>query len=246
MKKLLALALIAAPAPASPWFAPDRYSGLPFWAEAPGPMPQWFAWTANWGTINKWVTTMWPDPPRLGTPRSQLARIRLIPPKEYDYPFRGAGTMTIIKAASQDEVRERCAGAVFPRVGAFGCSQTLSWGCRIVVAPEADMKVVGLTMEITLRHEIAHCNGWPSNHRDALPVEDWAVEAMDTPTEPPPVAIGAAQPDDVARIAKAAGIGTDLSVEQLLEAYTLTPAFQTSTTQPATRNCGIGIGRPCD
>jgi hypothetical protein len=50
MKKLLALALIAAPAPASAWFAPDRYSGLPFWAEAPGPMPQWFAWTANWAS----------------------------------------------------------------------------------------------------------------------------------------------------------------------------------------------------
>jgi hypothetical protein len=48
-----------------------------------------------------------------------------------------------------------------------------------VVAPEADMKVVGLTMDITLRHEIAHCNGWPGDHRGALPIEDWAL--MDPP-----------------------------------------------------------------
>jgi hypothetical protein len=163
------------------------------------------------------------------------------------------------------------------------------------------MKAVGLTMEITLRHETAHCNAWPNDHRGALPIEDWAPENMDTPTGPPPVTKVAAQFDDFARsavgktvrevannlarsnmtaaghfpiaairvgltpeslltrqvlsdpafavpLAKAAGIGTDLSDEQWREAYAL--AFQTSTArqaQPATRNCGgIGIGRPCD
>lgn len=61
-----------------------------------------------------------------------------------------------------------------------------------------------------------------------------------------PVTKVASRFDDVARIAKAAGIGTDLSDEQWWEAYT--PAFQTSTTRQAQpgRNCGIALGRPCD
>jgi hypothetical protein len=44
-----------------------------------------------------------------------------------------------------------------------------------VTASVADMKAVGLTMDITMRHETAHCNGWPGDHRGALPIEDWAL-----------------------------------------------------------------------
>jgi hypothetical protein len=112
----------------------------------------------------------------------------LIPPKEYDHPFRGPGALVVTRAASQDEVREKCVGAVWPRAGAFGCAHTKLWGCWIVVAPEADMKVVGLTMEITLRHETAHCNGWPNDHRGALPVEDWAL--MDPPEDATNMPVG--------------------------------------------------------
>jgi hypothetical protein len=115
--------------------------------------------------------------------------LRLMPPKEYDHPYSGAGALVVTHAASQNEVRELCPRAAFPRAGAFGCAQTLPGGCWVVVAPEADMKVVGLTMDITLRHEIAHCNGWPGDHRGALPIEDWALmdppeEATNTPSKP--------------------------------------------------------------
>jgi hypothetical protein len=45
----------------------------------------------------------------------------------------------------------------------------------VVIASAGDMKAVGLTMNITMRHETAHCNGWPGDHRGALPIEDWAL-----------------------------------------------------------------------
>jgi hypothetical protein len=130
MTSFLALALLASPA--SAWFAPDRYSGLPSWAEAPGLIPQWFAWTANWATINKWVTTMWPDSPKFKSV-SEGARIRLMPPLEYDHPFRGNGKLVITQAASEDEVRKLCPGAAWPKVGAFGCAMTKVWGCHVVI-----------------------------------------------------------------------------------------------------------------
>jgi hypothetical protein len=63
------------------------------------------------------------------------------------------------------------------------------------------MKVVGLTMEITLRHETAHCNGWPNDHRGALPIEDWAPDATDALESTPPVMKVAAQFDNFARSA---------------------------------------------
>jgi hypothetical protein len=174
MTSLVALALFATPAAA--WFAPNRYSGLPFWAEVPVPVPQWFAWTANWATVDKWVTTMWPDAPRSVAER---ARVRLMPPTEYDQPYSGSGDLRVTDAVSQDEVRGLCVGAAWPKVGALGCSMKKVWGCHVVLAPEADLKRVGLTRGLTLRHEIAHCNGWPGDHRGALPIEDWAL--MDLP-----------------------------------------------------------------
>jgi hypothetical protein len=140
-------------------------------------------WTANWRTIDKWVTTAWPEAPWF-----KHTGLRLVPPKEYDHPFRGPGELVVTRAASQDEVREKCVGAVWPAAGAFGCSMNKSWGCHVVIAPEADQKIVGLTIAITLRHEIAHCNGWPNNHRGALPIEDWALpeDAIIAPVEPSP------------------------------------------------------------
>ena len=183
----------------------------------------------------------------------------------------------------------------------------LPGGCVVVLAPEEDMKRVGVWMDIIRRHEIAHCNGWPGDHRGALPIEDWAPEDNAyTPTAPPPVlnaalhfdkfalsavtktvaevagnldqraaqfitaakGIGLApqsqltgqvlsDPATAVPLARAAGIGTDLSDEQWQEAHAL--ALQTSRArqaenaaiaaqqaQPASRHCGLAIQKPCD
>jgi hypothetical protein len=169
-KSLLALTLLATPA--SAWFAPDRYSGLPFWAEGSAPLPLWFARTANWRVVDERVTTASPEPPK---PRVGNPRIRLMPPLEHDHPYSGPGKLTVIHAATQDEVRQKCPGTVFPKAGAHGCAISHQGGCTVVTASVADMKAVGLTMDITMRHETAHCNGWPGDHRGALPIEDWAL-----------------------------------------------------------------------
>jgi hypothetical protein len=68
-----------------------------------------------------------------------------------------------------------------PGGGAFACARETSWGCRVVIAPEPDAKRVGLTRDILLRHEIAHCNGWPGDHRGTLPIVDLAP--MDIPED---------------------------------------------------------------
>jgi hypothetical protein len=136
---------------------------------------------------------MWPDAPKFKSV-SEGARIRLMPPTEYDHPYSGSGDLRVTDAVSQDDVRGLCVGAVWPKVGALGCSMKKVWGCHVVLAPEADLKRVGLTRGLTLRHEIAHCNGWPADHRGALPIEDWALmDPEEAPHKAPPQPSAAAQ-----------------------------------------------------
>ena len=118
-------------------------------------------------------------PPLIG-PVPHPPGLRLVPPKEYDHPYNGPGQLYITYAESQDEVRRLCPNAPFPKAGAYGCSMTSpTKGCWVILAPEEDMKKVGVWMDLIRRHEIAHCNGWPGDHRGALPIEDWA-EMQDT------------------------------------------------------------------
>jgi hypothetical protein len=86
-----------------------------------------------------------------------------MPPLECDHVYSGPGELKVTEAASQDEVRKLCPGAIWPPAGAYGCAMTKPWGCHVVIASETDMKRVGLTKDITIRHEIAHCNGWPGD-----------------------------------------------------------------------------------
>jgi hypothetical protein len=98
---------------------------------------------------------------------------RLVPPPEYDRPF--AANVIVITARDQKHVRELCPKAVFTGA-ALGCaSLTPSWDCKIVVAADDVIKAAGYPPELVRRHEIAHCNGWPADHRGALPAEEWAV-----------------------------------------------------------------------
>ena len=51
----------------------------------------------------------------------------------------------------------------------------------ILLADEVVASLGFTTPEFVLRHEIAHCNGWPADHRGALPLEEWASD--DTPVK---------------------------------------------------------------
>jgi hypothetical protein len=102
---------------------------------------------------------------------------RVVPPKEFDHPFPAPGKVIVVPARDQDHVRELCPTAKF-KGAALGCSgMTDSWDCRIVLAADSVIIAAGFPPDLVRRHEIAHCNGWPADHRWALPYEEWAVDA---------------------------------------------------------------------
>jgi hypothetical protein len=202
----LTLLLLATPAAAD--FLgppPPPQSGLPKWLglfDKPKEVaPYWVAWTAAWDTVVKTEEASWPDPPRVPVKVSSPRGLRLVPPPQYDHPYSGPGKLRIIYASSQDEVRQLCPLAVFPKAGAYGCAHSnIPEGCLVVIAPAADIKAVGLTTSLVIRHETGHCNGWPGDHHGALSLEDWAVLAADKPAVPPIMA-AAEQFDNFARSA---------------------------------------------
>jgi hypothetical protein len=101
-------------------------------------------------------------------------RDMLVPPPEFDYPYRGE--LTIVDALDQEQVRAKCPGAKFTIGVALACAIRWPLSCTIVLAPEADLKAAGLPLDLVMRHELAHCNGWPSDHRGARQFHDWAEE----------------------------------------------------------------------
>ncbi len=79
----------------------------------------------------------------------------LLPPPQYDHP----PTIPVIdRVLSHDEVQRLCprvAGmAIAPGQFFTGCSQIINGTCYIWRVDDA----------ATLRHERAHCSGWPGNH----------------------------------------------------------------------------------
>jgi hypothetical protein len=197
------------------------------------------------------------------TPGAAQSVAYVVPPKEYDHPF--GGTVIVLPARDQKQVRELCPKAKFMGA-ALGCPEiTSSWDCRVVLAADSVIKAAGFPPALVKRHEIAHCNGWPADHRGALPFEEWATDG--TPASqfdsfarivvgktvaevakglPQNVAwlfpiaalrIGLApqsqltgqvlsDPATAGSLARAAGIGTDLSDEHWRQAHAL--AFQAS------------------
>jgi hypothetical protein len=102
---------------------------------------------------------------------------RVVPPPEFDRPFGPPGKVIVVTARDPGHVRELCPTAKFPNE-ALGCSQlTSTWDCKIVVAADDVIKAAGYPPDLVRRREIAHCNGWPADHRGATPYEEWAVSA---------------------------------------------------------------------
>jgi hypothetical protein len=78
--------------------------------------------------------------------------LALCPPAQWDYPYRGKLTVT----HDLGQVMARCGPPPFgARV--VGCALIGRGTCHVILAPGAG--------ECALRHEIAHCNGWPRDHR---------------------------------------------------------------------------------
>jgi hypothetical protein len=101
----------------------------------------------------------------------------IAPPPKYDIPYTGELTIWI---APQQMIDDTCKSKDGKYTSHTACAQHLKNECRVWMLKEivegkrfdtvaTDGHVghdVKFSLELTLRHEIAHCNGWPGDHPD--------------------------------------------------------------------------------
>jgi hypothetical protein len=86
---------------------------------------------------------------------------RQLPPVEYDRPYDG--TLTVLGAGNQEQTQAACG---WPRP-VLACSYHSGRECTIIHAREDYIVQFKTTLNIVMRHEIGHCNGWPGDHPGA-------------------------------------------------------------------------------
>ena len=92
-----------------------------------------------------------------------LAQQRFLPPAEYDHPY--SGRLVKFRKNSVEDVRTTCKT---PLAMGLGCAWLPSEGvCIIIMANDEVIAGAGHDPEVVLRHETAHCNGWPKDHLGA-------------------------------------------------------------------------------
>jgi hypothetical protein len=94
------------------------------------------------------------------TPQGFLA----LPPEKYDRPYEGQLTIARGDARTMQAV---CPKTAFPIT--LGCAIRYTkdgkdYSCTIYIAEDDILKPTGWTYKLILRHERAHCGGWPANH----------------------------------------------------------------------------------
>ena len=106
----------------------------------------------------------------------------VLPPVEYDHPYKG-GRLTWQMARDQQQVRDACPESKFS-IGALACTFRYANSCIVIVSDD-EIKKAGFPPDLIRRHEIGHCNGWPSNHPGSRPWQDWAEPAPPAPAAKP-------------------------------------------------------------
>jgi len=79
-----------------------------------------------------------------------------MPPARYDHKF--PGNLTVLRLDRVETVK-RCGSTPSLFRIVFGCALVMTKTRCVVVVSDASWHP-----EVTLRHEIAHCNGWPRDH----------------------------------------------------------------------------------
>jgi hypothetical protein len=100
----------------------------------------------------------WPDLDMF----KSLAILKTLPPVEYDRFYDGVEL--IIKVVSElEEMPRLCPG--LPAYNLMGCAHAGGFNkCTIILRDDAYIRSLGWTTALVLRHELAHCNGWPKTH----------------------------------------------------------------------------------
>ena len=176
---ILAAALVAAAAPALAQSPMDQilFGGKPLDAELhaagvealraavkPAPQPN-VTWQDLEG-IQRWLR---PDH-KMKVTHGPIDR-RIVPPAAFDGPYKGNLQVTIVE--SEADVMKQCPVTSYPaklgcahRRGQIGPDGPFA-ECHIVIANEATTESWGFTLATIYRHELAHCNGWPGDHKGA-------------------------------------------------------------------------------
>jgi hypothetical protein len=85
---------------------------------------------------------------------------RVLPPVEYDHPY--SGRLVKFRKNTIEDVRASCKT---PLAMGLGCAWLVSEGfCVIIMASDDVIEAAGHDPDVVLRHETAHCNGWPKEH----------------------------------------------------------------------------------
>jgi hypothetical protein len=90
---------------------------------------------------------------------------RILPPKEYDKPYTD-GFLVIRQGETMQEMTRFCPMQPpfgYPRL-ACSYQYAKSAGCVVFVATDDMIKSYGIDPTAVMRHELGHCNGWPSTH----------------------------------------------------------------------------------
>jgi hypothetical protein len=120
-----------------------------------------------------------PLPPKKPAPFVKPRPAYILPPAAYDHPYT-AGQFWVTVVDSQADVRDKCESTRLLDVALACARQTHVKSdpsvkvCWIVIANADVINAAGYVYDIVLRHEIGHCNGWPADHPNAQPWEDWA------------------------------------------------------------------------
>jgi hypothetical protein len=124
-----------------------------------------------------------------------------LPPAKYDVPYTGLlkiwiSPLPVIEYFCRGASHTACA---FPLSGSNECRflilQPIAEGKRydtLTLDGKAATNVKG-NLALTLRHELGHCNGWPTNHPDArkIPLD----ESVAMPTLPTTTQVACVAPD---------------------------------------------------
>jgi hypothetical protein len=95
----------------------------------------------------------------------------MFPPSQYDRPY--TGTLTIERVVDSAAVQMQCPKLTSKtRAACAIVAQDLSW-CKVYIVSDEyingrytaeQRKQMDYSYENFLRHELAHCNGWPADH----------------------------------------------------------------------------------
>src|SRR5262249_25631909 len=132
----------------------------------------------------------------LSAPAAHARMQTSMPPAEYDKPY--TGELIIRRLTTEQDVRDACPKAFKASQTRFsGCTVRKETRCEFYIASDRALKALGMSYALVLRHELAHCNGWPWDHPGGKKVPiDTSVEmpklppsTKELPAYPPTVCV---------------------------------------------------------